>query len=140
MAMPDLDINREGVRIRVTGLRKVIRDMEKAGVAAQDIKDVMEAAGTVVARRASWLAPSRTGALRNNMRVSKGKTKANIRVGSARVPYAKYVYFGKYDEAKGGLYAKANPFIYDALTQTRSEVLQKISMGFSDILKSNDLI
>lgn len=140
MPVDDLDINQPGIRIRVTGLRQLTRSLEAAGVDAQDIKDVMESAGEIVARRASWLAPARSGALRNNMRVSKAKTRASIKVGSARVPYARYVYFGKYDAKKGGLYQKANPFIYDALTATRSQVFAKIDNGIRDILKRNDLM
>lgn len=136
----DLDVSGEGYRYQVTGLRDLVRSLEKAGVDAQDIKDVMESAGEIVARRASWLAPAKTGALRNNMRVSKAKTKASIKVGSARVPYARYVYFGRYDVKKGGLYQKANPFIYDALKVTRSKVFDTIELGIEDILKRNDLM
>lgn len=135
----DVDFTSGNVRVRVSGLRDVVRNMSKAGVAAEDIKEVMEAAGEIVARRASWLAPSRTGALRNNMRVSKAKTKASIKVGSARVPYARFVYFGRYNKDKGGLYQKANPFIYDALNATRTQVFNKIDTGIVDILKKYDL-
>ena len=139
--MPDsFDINTGDVRVRVTGLRDLVRNLERAGVDAQDIKEVMQDAGEIVARRASWLAPKRTGALANNMRVGKAKTKATIKVGSARVPYARFVYFGRYDQAKGGLYQAANPFIYNALTATRSQVFDRIELGVSEILKKHDLI
>lgn len=140
MAVEDLDISDGNVRVRVTGLRKLVRDMSNAGVAAEDIKEVMEAAGDVVARRAVTLAPSRTGALKGSIRVGKAKTKASIKVGMARVPYARFVYFGRYDMAKGGLYQKANPFIYDALKEKRVEVFNKIELGISDLLKKNDLV
>lgn len=136
----DIDLSSGGVTLRVEGLRKFARDMNNAGVDAQDIKDVMWAAGNVVARRASWLAPYRTGKLRNDMRVSKAKTKASVKVGGARVPYARFVYFGKYDEAKGGLYQSENPFIYEALSQTRNQVLHIIEDGIEDILVKNDLL
>lgn len=140
MAVDDIDFESGNVKVRVSGLRDLVRNMERAGVDAQDIKDVMEDAGTIVARRASWLAPRRTGAMANNVRVSKAKTKASIKVGSARVPYARYVYFGKYNAAKGGLYQKANPFLYTAINATRKEVFNKIEIGIEDILKKNDLI
>lgn len=135
----DVDFTSGNVRVRVSGLRDVVRNMSKAGVSAEDIKEVMESAGEIVARRASWLAPNRTGALRNNLRVGKAKTKASIKVGSARVPYARFVYFGRYNQAKGGLYQKANPFIYDALNATRTQVFNKIDTGIVDILKKYDL-
>jgi HK97 gp10 family phage protein len=140
MAVDDIDFESGNVKVRVSGLRDLVRNMERAGVDAQDIKDVMEDAGTIVARRASWLAPRRTGAMANNVRVGKAKTKASIKVGSARVPYARYVYFGKFNAAKGGLYQKKNPFLYEALKATRKEVFNKIEVGMQDILKKNDLI
>ncbi len=135
----DIDFSSGGFTLRVEGLRKFARDMNAAGVDAEDIKDVMWSAGNIVARRATWLAPNRTGKLRNDMRVSRAKTKASVKVGGARVPYARFVYFGKYNESKGGLYQKDNPFIYEALSQTRGEVLRTIEDGIEDILVRNDL-
>lgn len=135
----DIDFSSGGFTLRVEGLRKFARDMNAAGVDAEDIKDVMWSAGNIVARRATWLAPNRTGKLRNDMRVSRAKTKASVKVGGARVPYARFIYFGKYNESKGGLYQKDNPFIYEALSQTRGEVLRTIEDGIEDILVRNDL-
>lgn len=135
----DLDLTNGDVRVRVTGLRKLVRDMSSAGVAAEDIKEIMFEAGDIVTRRAVQLAPARTGALKGNIRTSKAKTKASIKVGSARVPYARFVYFGRYNASKGGLYQKANPFIYDALKEKRPQVFNKIELGISDLLKKNDL-
>lgn len=135
----DIDFSSGGFTLRVEGLRKFARDMNAAGVDAGDIKEVMFAAGEIVARRATWLAPSRTGKLRNDMRVGKSKTKATVKVGGARVPYARFVYFGKYNAAKGGLYQKDNPFIYEALSQTRGQVLRTIEDGIEDILERHDL-
>lgn len=140
MAVDDIDFESGNVKVRVSGLRDLVRNLERAGVDAQDIKDVMEDAGTIVARRASWLAPRRTGKLANDIRVNKAKTKASVSVGRQRVPYARYVYFGKYNAAKGGLYQKANPFLYTAINATRKEVFNKIEIGIEDILKKNDLI
>ena len=139
MPTGDVDLTNGDYRIYTTGVRKLVRDLEGAGVEAQDIKDVMSAAGEIVARRATWLAPKRTGRLANNMRVSKAKTRASIAVGGARVPYARYVYFGRYNEAKGGLYQTPNPFIYEALNATRGQVFAKIEDGVADILRKYDL-
>jgi hypothetical protein len=135
----DIDFSSGGFTVRVEGLRKFSRDMNAAGVDAEDIKDVMWTAGNIVARRATWLAPRRTGKLANNMRVGQAKTKATVKVGSAAVPYARFVYFGRYNESKGGLYQTDNPFIYEALSQTRGEVLRTIEDGIEDILVRHDL-
>ena len=37
------------------------------------------------------------------------------------------------------MYQKANPFIYDALNATRTQVFNKIDTGIVDILKKHDL-
>lgn len=135
----DIDITTGDYKFRVTGLRDAVKNLQAAGVDAQDIKELMQDAGEIVARRASWLAPARTGRLRDSMRVGKAKTKATIRVGGARVPYARFVYFGKYNEAKGGLYAKKNPFIWDALNATRPQVYNRIELGIRELLAKNNL-
>lgn len=139
MPTGEVDLTNGDYRVYTTGLRRLVRSLEKAGVDAQDIKDVMQEAGEIVAKRASWLAPSRTGKLGNNMRVSKAKARATISVGGARVDYARYVYFGKYNAAKGGLYQTPNPFIYEALNQTKPQVFAKIEDGIAEILRKNDL-
>lgn len=135
----NLDIVNGDVRIRVTGLRELVRNMEKAGVEAQDIKEIMFGAGEIVAKRAATLAPVRTGRLVGNIRVGKAKNKASIKVGSARVPYARFVYFGKDNPAKGGFYAKANPFIFNAVREKRAEVFKEIQIGVQKLLEKNDL-
>jgi HK97 gp10 family phage protein len=135
----NLDISNGDFRIKVTGLRELVRNMERAGVEAQDIKEIMFGAGEIVAKRAAQLAPVRTGRLVGNIRVGKAKNKASIKVGSARVPYARFVYFGKFDQAKGGKYAKENPFIYNALKEKRQQVFDKIELGMQDLLEKNDL-
>lgn len=135
----NLDISNGDYRIRVTGLRELVRNMERAGVEAQDIKEIMFDAGNIVAKRAVELAPVRTGRLVGNIRIGKAKNKASVKVGSARVPYARFVYFGKYDQAKGGLYAKANPFIFDAVKEKRQQVFDSIEEGIQGLLEKNDL-
>ena len=140
MSVEDFESTNGDVRIKVTGLKKLVRDMSKAGTDAEDIKEVMAAAGNIVARRAVALSPVRTGKLKNDVRVGQAKTKATVKVGGASVPYARFVYFGKYNASKGGLYQSANPFIYNALMEKRSEVLNTIEDGFQDILEKNDLL
>lgn len=140
MSVEDFESTNGDVRIKVTGLKKLVRDMSKAGTDAEDIKGVMAAAGNIVARRAVALSPVRTGKLKGDVRVGQAKTKATVKVGSASVPYARFVYFGKYNASKGGLYQSANPFIYNALIEKRGEVLSTIEDGFQDILEKNDLL
>jgi hypothetical protein len=135
----DLDFSDGSYRVKVTGLRELVRNMESAGVQGQDIKEIMFGAGDIVAKRAVQLAPVLTGRLVGNIRVGKAKNKASIKVGSASVPYARFVYFGKYNESKGGLYAKANPFIFDALLEKRKQVFDKIEQGMGYLLEKNDL-
>lgn len=134
-----INLDSEGVKVRVTGLRDLVRNLERAGVDAQDIKEVMGEAGDIVVRKAVSLAPNRSGALARNIRASRAKTKVVLKVGSARVPYARFVYFGKVNDSKGGMYQKDNPFIYNALTATRTQVFNKIEQGVKDILRKHNL-
>lgn len=136
----DIDFTDGGVTFRVSGLRKAVRNLQAAGVDAQDISSMMEAAGEIVAGRSRTLAPVKSGKLRASIRVGKGKTKAVVRVGSASAFYARFVYFGKSDVKNGPLYANANPFVYDALTASRIDVFNKVETGMTDLLRKNDLL
>lgn len=135
----DLDFTDGGVTVKVTGLRDLVKNLERAGVAADDMKDVFEDVGNIVVRRAITLAPSGVGKLRGNIRANRAKNKSVIKVGSARVPYARFQYFGRSNAEKGGLYQKENPFLFDAVRATRTQVFNKIEQGIGDILKRNNL-
>jgi hypothetical protein len=83
-----------GVYGKVEGLNKTITALQRFGVEAQDLKDVMAAIAAEGARLASGYAPSRKGNLRRTVRGNKAKAKAIVIAGRARVSYAGPVNYG----------------------------------------------
>lgn len=132
MADEDFTIADGDVRIRITGLAKTVRAMEKSGADAADMRDLMHALGMTVVRAAG--PPVLTGATAASARAGRGKTKAVVRAGGARVPWAPVVHYGW--PARN---IAPNPWLATALQQTRSRVLSQLDAGLGDILKRNDL-
>lgn len=135
MVASDINVVQDGVRIRVTGLRKTVRALEAAGVQAQDMKDLMHSLGVIVVSAARPNAPALSGALRGTLRAGRGKTKAVVRAGGARVPYAGVQHYGW--PARG---IKATNFLTDAVQSTRSQTFAALDEGIGDLLKKQNLI
>ena len=133
-AVSDIDFNRDGVRIRVDGLRKTLRAMEQAGADAQDMRELMHSLGMIVVGAARPNTPTLSGALAGTLRAGKGKTKAVVRAGRASVPYAGVQHYGW--PARG---IDASPFLTDAVQSTRAQTFAALDEGIGDILKKNDL-
>lgn len=81
--------------MRVEGLNKQIRALQKLGVEVDDLKGAIAPITEKVVNDAKALTPVRTGRLQASIRGSKAKNKAVIRGGTgSRVPYASFVEFG----------------------------------------------
>jgi hypothetical protein len=107
--------------------------MEKAGADSQDMKQLMFDIGMLVVRAS--LPPVLTGRLKSSIRAGRGKTKAVIRAGGQRVPYAPVIHYG---------YATRNiepqPFLLDALQRKKADAFNKLEDGIDNILHKNNLI
>lgn len=132
MSRADLDVATDGTRVRVEGLRTTLRAMQKAGAAAEDMKELMHSIGTLVVQAAT--PPVLTGRLSTTLRAGRGKTKAVVRAGGARAPYAGVVHYGW--PARN---IPANPFLTEALQRTRPAILQALDKGLADLLREQDL-
>jgi hypothetical protein len=132
MASDDFTIVNGDVRLRVEGLGKTLRQLSKAGADAQDMKDLMHEIGMMVVRAAKPTTIS--GKLSNSMRAGRGKTKAVVRAGGARIPYAGVIHFGW--PARN---IAPNPFFQRALVARRGAAIQKLERGIGEILRKNDL-
>ncbi|MDQ0645665.1 hypothetical protein [Microbacterium murale] len=119
-------------RIRVEGLREAVRALDRAGVDAQDMKDVMFAIGMLVVN--ATMPPRDSGTLAGTLRAGRGKTKAVVRAGGARAPYAGVIHYGW-----PGHGIRPQPFLSDALQRKRSDIFRSLDQGVSQILKANDL-
>lgn len=80
--------------VAVDGLRELVRDLVKAGVDVEDLKDVTAEVAKVGAYVAANLAPSRSGALARTVRGNRAKGKAIVTAGRARVRYAGAINYG----------------------------------------------
>lgn len=121
------------VRIRVTGLRKTMRDLERAGADATDMKELIHDLGQIVVNATT--VPSMTGNLAGTVRAGRGKTKAVVRAGGARAPYAGVIHYGwpAHNIAP-------QPYLVDALQRERGAVVEALNEGIEDILRKNDLL
>jgi len=133
--MADLDqtFYGAGTVIHVQGLSRLNRLLAKAGADAQDMKDLMHAIGMAVIQVAS--PPVRTGRLKDTLRAGRGKTKAVVRVGGARAPYAGVQEYGW--SARG---ITGTGWLNAARDSRRDASRQMIRDGIDDLLKKNDLL
>lgn len=82
------------IGVRVTGLNKVVRDLQTLGLEIEDLKEVFSELAAEGASYAAGFAPRRTGALRTSVRGNRAKNKAVIAAGRARVKYAGPINYG----------------------------------------------
>lgn len=132
MAADDFEVTAGGLTLRVEGLGKTLRAMEAAGADSEEMKSLMHSLGMVVVRSAN--PPALTGTLAATLRAGRGKTKAVVRAGGARAPYAGVVHYGW--PARN---IPDNEFLTEALNRTRPQILANLSNGLGDILKKHDL-
>ena len=119
-------------RVRVQGLRTAQRQLAAAGASADDLKDLMQALGSIVTKAAN--PPEKTGRLAATIRAGRGKTKAVVRAGGARAPYAGVIHYGW--PARN---IRPQPFLTDALAANRSRIFQELDAGIGELLKKYDL-
>jgi len=109
--------------VKVTNLREINKALASVGVPKDAIKDAGKESGELVASEARSLAPVRTGALRNSIRVgatARGKITVlagNNRTSKSAVPYANPIHWGWFKR-----HIRPQPFFVTALGYTRSEI------------------
>jgi hypothetical protein len=121
-----------GVRVRVEGLRRTLRSLSKAGADANDMRDLMHELGELVIEGAD--VPEDSGALASTLRAGRGKTKAVVRAGTAKVPYAGVVHYGW--PARN---IAPHPFLTDSLKARHEQIFSALERGIDELLAKNDL-
>ncbi|MGC5584152.1 hypothetical protein [Ornithinimicrobium sp. W1665] len=134
MAVKDVTFSSGGAQVKIEGLRKALRAFEAAGASAEDMKDLMHSIGLIVVATATPNAPTLSGALAGSLRAGRGKTKAVVRAGGARVPYAGVQHYGW--PARN---IAAKPFLADAVQSTRAKTFAALEDGVGDLLKKQNL-
>lgn len=119
-------------RVRVEGLGKAMRQLSAAGANADELRDLMQEIGGLVVNAAN--PPRASGTLAATVRPGRGKTKAVVRAGGARAPYAGVIHYGW--PARN---IAPNPFLTNALNAQRSAIFQALDNGIADLLEKHDL-
>ncbi len=83
------------ISIEVRGVARLNASLIRMGVDVEDLKDAMEAITTAAAAVIAPYTPVQTGALQRSVRGNRAKAKAVVRSGSAAVPYAAAVNYGR---------------------------------------------
>ncbi len=131
--MADYEFTQGDVRVSITGLNAALRALSQAGADAQSMKDLMHSVGMVVVNGAN--PPALTGRLSASVRAGRGKTKAVVRAGGARIPYAGVIHYGW--PARN---IAPNPFLSNALAAKRPEAFSVFEEGIQELLKKNGLV
>lgn len=121
-----------GVRVRIDGLNAVVRKLNKAGADAGEMRDLMHQVGSIVIGGAH--APVLSGTLSGTLRAGRGKTKAVVRAGGARAPYAGVVHYGW--PARN---IHPQPYLTDALAARHAQIFTALEAGINDLLRRNNL-
>lgn len=134
----DYHLAGDGASVRIEGLGRTLRALAKAGADAQDMRDAMHRLGMVVVTAARPRVPigkgPAAGRTLSTLRAGRGKTKAVVRMGGARAPYAPVVHYGW--PARN---IDPQPSLVDAYQATRPRVLAQLDTELGQLLKSNRL-
>jgi HK97 gp10 family phage protein len=123
----------EPAGIKVAGLKQAIKALQAIGVPAAAIKAAGSESGEIVAGQARALAPVRSGALRNSIRVSKALNRVSVSAGNNKsVPYANPIHWGWFKRN-----IKPQPFFVKALGITRDEVYQNYYRSLDKLIATN---
>jgi hypothetical protein len=123
----------EPAGIKVAGLRQAIKALQAIGVPAAEIKAAGFESGEIVAGQARALAPVKSGALRNSIRVSKALNRVSVSAGNNKsVPYANPIHWGWFKRN-----IKPQPFFVKALGITRDEVYQNYYRSLDKLIATN---
>lgn len=121
--------------MRVEGLNETLRALKKAGADAEDMKQLMFALGSIVVAAAQPKAPTLSGKMSSTIRAGKGRTKAVVRAGGAKAPYAGVIHYGW--PARN---VEPHPYLADAVTSETGRLLDTLEKGLADILRNANLV
>ena len=120
--------------IRFDGMRDFTRALDRMGVSLEDLKGVHKDAAELVAARSAVIAPRRSGFLADSLRSSGTKAGGKVRAGGSGVRYAGPIHFGW--PARN---IRPQPFIYDAIDDRRSQVIDLYESRVDAIARAEGL-
>ena len=124
-----------GRQVSVEGARELRKALKTVGDEAKaGLKETNLEVAEIVARAAVTKVPAQSGALRETIRAAGAQTRASVKAGFKKVPYAGVIHFGW--PARN---IAPQTFLYDALDSRRGEVLDAYQSGMADLLRKNGL-
>lgn len=126
--MSDFQVTSGPLKLRVTGLRRTVRDLKKAGADSQDLSELMHKLGSIVVEGAQ--VKRVTNSLADTLRAGRGKTKAVVRMGTRRVPYAGVYNYGWPER---NIEPAAVP-LEETVRANMPEILESLEAGVQEIL------
>lgn len=116
--------------VEVVGARRLRRTLRDADGDLADMQRVHHAVASIVAAAAAAGAPRRTGTLASTVRPGKAASRAVVRAGFKRVPYAGPIHWGW--PARN---ITAQPFLVDAAHTTEPRWITKYQSEVNRILQ-----
>ena len=129
----DGHVHLDGGSVEIQGIKRLLRDAERVGVDAEDLKELTYRLATPIAALAKTLAPrGDTGNLASGIKPSRSKRKVMVRVGSPkRLPYAGVRHWGR-DGSSGPRW------LSQAEETLRPRTFAGIGEGIKELLDKND--
>lgn len=117
--------------VKVQGLRTITKALQNIGVPNKEITDAAKRSANRVVNEAKTLAPVRSGALRDSIRIAARATgRVSISAGKASVPYANPIHWGWFKRN-----IKPQPFFIKAIGLTRNDVYQDYLRELEGLIK-----
>lgn len=121
--------------VKITGVNRLVRNLQAAGVDVGDLKDVFADVARMGARTASHLAPrGESGRLAADIRGNRAKNKAVITAGRKSVPYAGPINYGW---PKRNI--KASMFMQRADRAVAPFALRRLNLGLDRVITKRGL-
>lgn len=126
--------------IQIEGLAGLFRALKEIGAPIEAIEEANKAAAVPVMRTAQNIAPVRSGALRNTIRIGPAKTNVKIRAGLKKVPYANPIHWGWFYDKSNFITKniKPNPFMSRALGYNRDEILMNYVKSMKKLIDKHE--
>ena len=122
--------------VKVQGLRTITKALQNIGVPNKEITDAAKKSADRVVNEAKTLAPVRSGALRDSIRIGARATgRVSISAGNnGRVPYANPIHWGWFKRN-----IKPQPFFIKAIGLTRNDVYQDYLQELEGLIRRESM-
>lgn len=130
-----------GNRVEVEGLKELTRNLSLLAADETGINQANYRAATTLLQTAKPMVPVRSGKLANSLKAGKAKRYAEVRAGSARVPYAAPIHFGWFYDKEYFIQKniRPNPFFYRALGLVYDDIIAKYNDDMEALIKKYQL-